>query len=347
MWLENENQLFTLEDVELKMKELADGEQVYGVKRIKQKLEQNFKGNIFFAEISGRKNVICFENMAHRIVSDKWYEERKANVDDEAKRIIETAAKLVKNDIKQFLLSKCDSNAYPSIEEAENANWIPDYLRFFLSFLIRSELKVESIGQCLMKAALPQSVMPPMLFALAVEMDHMFTRWLNDQLFKLSFSESYHEVNRFKQGVVLSENVEEILSAYVAPGGEGFATFAADNVDHNVGTLDGHGTFHGMGLIAIVTNIGTFALEQPVRLRPKNYTKVDALVKKKGIPITPYDLFDPNRTSLQALDSGLIASEEVNCDQAEEIGQHIQESLDNFPWTAVSVKRSPGIPPDP
>ena len=101
-WLENKNQLFTLEDVELKMKELADGE-VYGVKRIKQKLEQNFKGNIFFAEISGRKNVICFENMAHRIVSDMWYEERKANV-DEAKRIIETAAKLVKNDIKQFLL---------------------------------------------------------------------------------------------------------------------------------------------------------------------------------------------------------------------------------------------------
>ena len=99
-----------------------------------------------------------------------------------------------------------------------------------------------------MKAALPRSVMPPMLFALAIEMDHMFaSRWLNDQLFKLGFSESYHEVNRFKQGVVMPENVEEILSAYVAPGGEGFVTFAADNVDHNVSTLDGHGTFHGMG----------------------------------------------------------------------------------------------------
>jgi hypothetical protein len=27
----------------------------------------------------------------------------------------------------------------------------------------------------------------------------------------------------------------------------------ADNVDHNIATLDGHGTFHGMGIIAAVT----------------------------------------------------------------------------------------------
>lgn len=298
-WLENENQLFTLEDVEAKMKELAEGEQAYGVKRIKQKLDQKYKGNIFFAEISGRKNVICFENMAHRIVSDKWYNERKANVDDEAKRIIETAAKLIKSDIKQFLLSNCDPGAYPSIEEAEKANWIPDYLRLFLSLLIQSKLKVESIGQCVMKAALPRSVMPPMLFALAVEMDHMFaSRWLNDQLFRLGFSESYHEVNRFKQGVVMSENVEDIVGSYVAPG-EGFVTYVADNVDHNVRTLDGHGTFHGMGVIAIVTNTGTFSPEPPVRLRPKTYTKADQLVKKKGIPIMSYDF--PNQPGLDSV----------------------------------------------
>ena len=27
----------------------------------------------------------------------------------------------------------------------------------------------------------------------------------------------------------------------------------ADNVDHNISTLDGHNTFHGMGIIATVT----------------------------------------------------------------------------------------------
>jgi len=29
--------------------------------------------------------------------------------------------------------------------------------------------------------------------------------------------------------------------------------FVADNVDHNIVSLDGTGTFHGMGMIAIVT----------------------------------------------------------------------------------------------
>ena len=32
-----------------------------------------------------------------------------------------------------------------------------------------------------------------------------------------------------------------------------FIQFIADNVDHNTRTLDGHGTFHGMGMIATIT----------------------------------------------------------------------------------------------
>jgi len=32
-----------------------------------------------------------------------------------------------------------------------------------------------------------------------------------------------------------------------------FVQYAADNVDHNTRTLDGHDTFHGMGMIAVVT----------------------------------------------------------------------------------------------
>ncbi len=34
---------------------------------------------------------------------------------------------------------------------------------------------------------------------------------------------------------------------------EQFVQFAADNVDYNVRSIDGHGTFHGMGIIATPT----------------------------------------------------------------------------------------------
>ena len=53
-----------------------------------------------------------------------------------------------------------------------------------------------------------------------------------------------------------------------------------------------------------------------------------------------HDPFDPNRTKLQALDSGLIAAESVTSDDAESIGMCIQRSLDNVSLSEASVKRS-------
>ena len=79
----------------------------------------------------------------------------------------------------------------------------------------------------------------------------------------------------------MSEDAEEILSANTTPAEDGFITIAADNVDHNVRTLDVHETFHGMGFIAIVANIGTFVLEPSVLFRLNNYTNVEELVKKE------------------------------------------------------------------
>ena len=32
-----------------------------------------------------------------------------------------------------------------------------------------------------------------------------------------------------------------------------FVQWSADNVDHNIGTIDGKNTFHGMGMVASVT----------------------------------------------------------------------------------------------
>ena len=283
-WLENEIDLFTLEDFRMKMKEVSD-EEVYGVKRIKQKLQEKYKDNIFFAEVSERKNVVCFRNMADWIINDQWYKNKVQNAEDEAKRIIETAAKIIKNDLKEFLQSK--GSGYPSIDDVK-IGWIPDNLSLFFSSFIRSELEVETIGQCMMKAAMPRSVMPPMLFALAVESDHMFaSRWLNTQLFNLGFAESYTNVVRFKQGVVMTEDIDDILQLRASE--DSFTTFVADNVDHNIATLDGKGTFHGMGVIAAITNKGHFIARQPMRLRPKSYTKVNELVRRKGIPITSYD----------------------------------------------------------
>ena len=176
--------------------EEVSSDEVYSVKKIKQKLQEKYKENIFFAEVTRRKNVVSIRSMRDWIISDQWYDNKRQNADDEVKHIFETAAKIIKNELKKCLQSNAtgSTSCYPSIDDVKTGS-IPDHLRPIFSSFFRSKLKVETTGQCLMKAAKSRSAMPPMLFALAVESVHMFaSRWLNTQLFNLGFAESHNEV---------------------------------------------------------------------------------------------------------------------------------------------------------
>ena len=71
------------------------------------------------------------------------------------------------------------------------------------------------------------------------------SKWLINELARLGFSITYDKVVRYKQSVIQSETLENLLTEYPP---DTFTQWAADNVDHNVATLDGQGTFHGMGI---------------------------------------------------------------------------------------------------
>ena len=113
------------------------------------------------------------------------------------------------------------------------------------------------------------------------------SRWLNTQLFNIGFAESYNEVACFKQGMVMTEDIGDILQSHASE--DCSITFVGDNVDHNTATLDEKGTFHEMGIIASITNKVNFINKKPLRLRPKSYTRVHKLARKKGIHITSED----------------------------------------------------------
>ena len=74
-------------------------------------------------------------------------------------------------------------------------------------------------------------------------MDHAIgSKTLLTELYKLGYYISYDEVKRYKQSVVMdSDTGMRPLN--------GFTQWVADNVDHTLVTLDGKGTFHGMGII--------------------------------------------------------------------------------------------------
>ena len=86
----------------------------------------------------------------------------------------------------------------------------------------------------------------------------------------------------------MTEDIDYILQSRSSE--DSFIAFVGDNVDHDIATLDGKKTFHGMEAIAAITNKGNFIAKRSMYLRPTSYTKVNELVQKKGMPITSNDI---------------------------------------------------------
>ena len=146
------------------------------------------------------------------------------------------AANIVLDDIRS---SNFDCEWYPTTEMMQSTEsaleWIPSKLRLFLECICRNTIKQSSTGQALV----------------SVLVDHIFgSRWLIDQLNKLGFCVSMDEMTRYKQSVMENDSYDTEVSKL-----EGlFTQCSADNVDHNVRTLDGKGSLHGMGIIFSTTN---------------------------------------------------------------------------------------------
>ena len=113
----------------------------------------------------------------------------------------------------------------------------------------KTDLKIAAIGQAIAQTTRPRSLIPPLQIGLGVQLHHQYgSRFLIETLNSLGFCSSYSEVNRFECNAALQQGTD-----LLGLKGNEFIQYSADNVDHNSCTLDGKGTFHGMGIIACVT----------------------------------------------------------------------------------------------
>lgn len=84
---------------------------------------------------------------------------------------------------------------------------------------------------------------------LGVQLHHSFaSRFLLETLSNLGFCSSYSEVQKLETSAAIAQGID--IPGYVEGS---FIQYVADNVDHNIRTLDGSDTFHRMGIIAGVT----------------------------------------------------------------------------------------------
>ena len=300
-WLERtcDNELNSIDQLQDRMTEIMGGAEGYSNTHLQRKLQERYGDHIFFGKSEGRKNVVGFHDMCSFLINDKWYEDRKSDAVDESERVVHAAAKLIVSQIREM---KADNANYPSADDiTASETFVPSLLKSFMEILIPSSLKQNAISQCIIQAARLRTIIAPIPLALGVQVDHYIgSKTLIQELSRLGFSVSYDEVVRFKQSVLVSLDADDDhndRNAVLYPSA--FTQWVGDNVDHNVVTLDGHGTFHGMGIISITVPMTTdINLKQKAVRRILKRLPTSEVIANKGIAIVPY-----NRSASSGLQS--------------------------------------------
>lgn len=83
-------------------------EDVYSVKRLKEKHQECYKDYLYFAEVNGRNHVICFLKLVSPIISDKWCDAKRKNTENDSTRIGMTDSKINKAQTSEM---SCNMNS--------------------------------------------------------------------------------------------------------------------------------------------------------------------------------------------------------------------------------------------
>ena len=102
----------------------------------------------------------------------------------------------------------------------------------------------------------------------------------------------YVKVIRYKQNVVKHDKTDEII----CPDGVSFLEFVSDNTDHDLATLDGQNTHHGLGTIAIASGKFSNCSVQRQKIPQDKVEKWLDIKSNNGIKIVQY--YTPNIPAL-------------------------------------------------
>ena len=246
------------------------GYECYNNKRVKQKLKEKYGDCLSFSESCERTDILWFIEFANYVLQEK-----KKEVEETKESIVKAAAKIIKSEIREVEKS---NEYYPTNLEVQDlktcSEWIPESLMILLKIIMPNLLKQTAITHSMIQAARLTSVLCPIPLGLGVQLDKEFgSKWLISHLHKLGFSILPDEVQKYKQSSVVSDGkettqeiekaneIEEVGPSEVNTTGEldvtnynAFAQLSADSVDHNIITLTGQGTFHGMGIMSMSDN---------------------------------------------------------------------------------------------
>ena len=325
-WLENvgESEIYSVKELYDQMIQ-DNGGVGYCLKSFRTKLKLKYEDHVHFIQSTGNKGeLVCFRNMADYILRI-MKEEGKSTKES----VVKAAAKIAKEEIREM---DYDNKMYPGVEDIlAGENWVPESLHMFMKLLVPSSKKQLSLSQCIIQAARPRSIIAPIPFGVSVNIDKSTgCKQLIQHFSRLGFSVTPDELYRFKQSAI--DELDKDVNDYEEIS-NGFNQWVSDNVDHNIATLTGKGTFHGMGIIQVgKMQSGTFG-----RI-PRKEKRAPAMsfIKSRGIEIVPYQKLGQTKQSKLLPMSTLKGIRSIEFD--------LKMSTYDFLWHASWFMSSPEQP---
>ena len=245
----------------------------YSVKHIRRLLDEHFKNELVICPTDGQENIYTSKETAMELI--RAHHRKSLDIGSFKHCQVTCAANYIRDDIDSVVQS---IDTYPTGCELSsldtNFNVVPESLKTLLKVIINrqdseldknSKLVMASIGQAIMQTARPRSLILPLQLGMAVEAHAIYgSRYLVDLLHHHGFCSSYNEVKTYlvnaaseptRKGDQGGGDAATTLNSNlnVSSPRNSFIHYIADNVDHNSATIDGHGTFHGMGVMAAIT----------------------------------------------------------------------------------------------
>ena len=283
----NDECQYSLSELKKIMAEVSgtNQEDLYSDHWLKTKLLAYYKDSIYCTHLHSQHNIFTFTQTGQNILTEQWYADKKSDETSERLRIVETAAKIIREDICRMAY---DCKMYPNTEDMKTGgrNLVPASLKAFSNIIITSRTDLSSdttnrkrtfINQSIIAATRPRSFISPLQLGLSVHLHRCYgSRHLIDMLHVIGVCSSYKEATTYLNCVVSSPQ------STIEPGA--FTQFVFDNADVNIKTLDGLGTFHALGGIKCVTP--SVSVSQCPPVERKVGTKCDATSNQ--ISIKPY-----------------------------------------------------------
>ena len=127
-----------------------------------------------------------------------------------------------------------------------------------------------------MQSVAPRASITPLQLALGMQVHREYgSRNLVSILHRFGFCCSYSDVLNYSRSAAFH------LGTDISLTNGSFTQYVGDNVDHNLATLDGSNTFHGMGMIAAITP----GIKNELAIPKEKVSSVD-IITKSNIGIT-------------------------------------------------------------